>query len=249
MRTLFTALTGAIVSIVLVTSAHAQTSTVTPTPANLSLGASAFSTTVEQGGLLGFSYVATNSGQTDANSVFFSVTLPNTTTWYMNTFDGWYCYLALNVATCTGTIPRRHLNAAQTDFENGTAQITVIGVANQCGSSAATGLLAHVSGNRVATASTIVTCPTPVPTATPVTPTSTVAPPTPTLTPTPTSTLVPPSSAPTQAAPPRIAPLPPRTGTGLQETSGVSTGFRWSVALLSIVGGLTLTVFLAKRRL
>lgn len=248
MKTILSAIACALVATTVVGTAHAQspTPTATPTPANLTLGVAPFTATANPGDIIGYDIGVTNSGQSDATGVLLTATLPVQTGWYVNAYTGWTgCSITAGVLQCFGSIPKRTLNAAQTDFVNGYAAVGVIAVAGTCGNYATTPLVIHPSGNRSAQGVIAVACPaTPVPP----TPTPSPVPATPTPQPTivPTSTPAPSTPVPT-ATPVRVVPLPPNTGSGLEPVSGVNTGLR--VALGLVASALGFGAIALRRRL
>lgn len=212
-------------------TAQAATPTPTPTPANMHVVANADESIP---GFVILAVTVSNSGQTPSGLVSLIMTLPPHL-WTLSE-ESWSegdCSLADNVLTGSGYIEARHINDAQTDFENGQARCVVVAQVAPCGSYSASPYIIHageeqseiIAGN---TASWSRACPAPVPTATPVPPTPTATPVPPTLTntaipPTPTPAVIVVTATPT-ATPFRIAPLPPNTGTGSDGGTPLFTG-------------------------
>lgn len=222
------------------------TPTATPTPANLKV----VGTVIDNNppGFAKLTVTITNSGQTDSDPVSLTADLP-AFDWFMveDAWDEGGCGLDGDTLRGSGYVQARHLNDARTDFENGTASCTVIGRITPCGSYEALPYILHKGsitvGNTVFFANPCPATPTPVP-PTPTAPpaTATPIPPTPTL---------PPQATPTPNR--NNAPLPPNTGTGMQEPQ-YADSVPWAapggmaLAGLAASGAGALCLWIARRR-
>lgn len=260
MRILAT-ITAALCALLLIGSALADGTptsapTATPGPANIIVVKTAGVPVATPGDLVTFTVTVYNTGQSDSFVRLVDPMPPGA--WFVATVDGWRdgCGFTLGTLYCAGLIGRRHLNFEQTAFIDGRATVSIVSFANACGViTNNVAVFADTGVIRNASASIVVACPTPVPTATPIPPTATA-------TLFPTSTLVPPTQTPviifvdrptatptiTQAAVIRHAPLPPRTGTGMQPVDGVNTGLRVTIGLIATALGLGVVAYSARRR-
>jgi len=206
----------------------------TPTPSNLSITKTTPDSVIDLYGVVRYDIVINNSGETIANGVELYDNLPSNLVDYWqilpgNSFSSG-CFIAPSIVSgpilrCTGNINARQSfqNGANIVYVNGIASVTVWGVALRCGVSTNSALFVYnavLSSQAVSNVQVLCpTTPTPVPTLIPV-PTSTPIPPTSTpviivVTATPTSTAIPQATAVSTNTPIRIAPLPPRTGSGV----------------------------------
>lgn len=263
LRVRYSALALAIVlaAIVFTGTARAQSPTpvptATPSPASLVFQKFASPTVANIGNSVTFTIVVTNTGGSPA-AVTVTDVLPTNfaiVDWVptVNTFSGG-CSITLGFLYCQGTVAARGLGP--TDYVNGTAVVAVTALARSCGETVNYASLFSAGSNQTAGAALSILCPA---TPTPVPATATSIPPTiiPTSTPvhptqTPVIILVErPTATPTitPVAVIRTAPLPPRTGNGMQPVAGVNTGLRWAIAFVATALGLAVIGISVSRKL
>lgn len=232
------------------------TPTPTPVPAPRLTYEKSTGGDVDIGGLIGFAISVTNTGNADSSPQTVQDTLPGNVDWWIAS-DTWGCQLSPStlpgrlVLRCDPVVvAKRHLNERADDFVNGSASVTIIGQAFQCGPYFNVAVFNGALPSAPAIAH--VRCPaTPTPSPTPTsTPTPTATAPPATSTPAPTATQPPPTPTEPIATPTRAAiPGAPRTG----NTTGVpadGAGFPW--AIISIAASFTVIFavagFIRKRR-
>ena len=232
-------------------AAETPTPTATPSPANLAFQKFASPPVANIGNSVTYTIVVTNTGGSPADVTVTDV-LPSNfalVDWRItaNTFSGG-CSVALGYLYCEGSVAARTLGP--TDYINGTALVAVTALARTCGDAVNYASLFSPTGNQTAGATVQILCPatpTPTPTQTPLPPTATPVPPTSTPQPTvaATSTPEPVIVAPTVT---RTAPLPPRTGSGMQPVEGTNYTARKIVVVLAGVFGLGVVVYTLRRK-
>lgn len=253
MRKLLTLVLGALAGLAMIGTVLAETPTPTPTPATLAFQKFASPTVANIGNSVTYTMIVTNTGGSPATVTVTDLLPPNfaLVDWRItaNTFSGG-CSVALGYLYCEGTIPARGLGP--TDYVNGIAVVAVTALARTCGDAVNYASLFSPVGNQTAGAATSILCPatpTPVPpTQTPLPPTATPVPPTSTPQPTAAATSTP--AAPVIIAPTvtRTAPLPPRTGSGMQPVEGTNYMARKIVVVLAGVFGLGVVVYTLRRK-
>lgn len=236
-----TLLCAGIVSATILATAVAATPTPEPA-AKLAYGKSA---SVDAAGVIIYVISVTNSGNLDSDSQTMQDVLPAGIEWNVAA-DTWGCSIDASpflpgraVLSCDPAIvEKRHLNAAEDDFENGTISVSVYGGAEACGLYSNTARFNAGAISRTAAVS--IPCPeapTPVPTAT-LSPTATPSPVLPT-----TTAAISFTPTPQPAVTPiRVAPGPPSTGNtvaSVPEGEGLALTVAWVLTGLIGLGGIT----------